>query len=200
MTQDSSISCQRFNSLYSTYSALCYSVSVLAPISSILPIPDFPSRSVQLPFCTTYLLFPEHAIHGTHSLPPTTSRHLHPARTLSANRLHSLSTQSLAHDPKKWYKSAQNWSACDKGALAITIAVNLQIAKERISLSLSSFFFSSFSRGKVGARGRGNLETHLDAPCLMMYVMVECILRRNPLEWIPGDGVTAVIIDSLQDG
>lgn len=44
------------------------------------------------------------------------------------------------------------------------------------------------------------MDTYLNAPCLVMYVMIECILRRDPLERIPGDSVAAMIVDGLQDG
>lgn len=34
----------------------------------------------------------------------------------------------------------------------------------------------------------------------MMNVVIERVLRREPLERIPGDGVAAVIVDGLEDG
>ena len=41
--------------------------------------------------------------------------------------------------------------------------------------------------------------THLDAPALMMHIMERRVLLIQPLQWIPGDSIPAMVVDAFHD-
>lgn len=48
-----------------------------------------------------------------------------------------------------------------------------------------------------GVRGQ---ETHPHPPTLMMHIMKFCVLFAEPLQWVPGQLIPAVIVNALEHG